>query len=562
LQPKLNLDQEFSRLALPTKEQLWSASLTEILSLWRHVEGVFGAIGAARYLCRLDRFYLLTVACRRVDCFHPWLYARCREVERDPDDHLDLWARDHYKSTIITYAGCIQEILVDPEITIGIFSHTKAISRDKFLAQIKRELESNEILMLAYPDILYSNPQKDAPNWSLDRGITVKRQQNSKESTVEGHGLIDGMPTGAHFKLRVYDDVVVPESVGTPEQIAKTTTAWELSDNLGSAGGRRWHIGTRYSYVDSYDAIMRRGAIRPRIYAATDDGTITGRSVFLPQDILDAKIITQGQATFACQMLQNPLEGRQSLFDVTDLQRYEVRPEVLGVYIVCDPASSMKKDSDKTAIAVIGVDYAMNKYLLDGYNHKMRLEDRWQCLRAMVVKWVRAPGVQSVRVGYERYGATSDLEYFEQRMKVEGPRFDITELAWPREGLGSKLDRVQRLGPDIRAKRFYLPYDNFASPDGALDETGQPRMIRTRDARPTSLQRNLEEQGYGYRVAKAIRRKDADGNIYDLAEDFKMQAHLFPFGKKDLIDAVSRIYDMEATPPNYYQTQSLEPEYV
>jgi hypothetical protein len=97
----------------------------------------------------------------------------------------------------------IQEILCDPEITIAIFSVVKPIAQ-AFLAQIKGEFETNEVLKWVYPDVLYRNPRILGPDgrpakWSLERGIAVKRKGNPKEATIEAHGLIDGQPTSRHF---------------------------------------------------------------------------------------------------------------------------------------------------------------------------------------------------------------------------------------------------------------------------------------------------------------------------------------------------------------------------
>jgi hypothetical protein len=127
-------------------------------------------------------------------------------------------------------------------------------------------------------------------------------------------------------------------------------------------------------------------------------------------------------------------------------------------------------------------------------------------------------------------------------MRVEGERWEIDELAWPREGEGSKLDRVQRLGPDIKGHRFYLPYP-------------------TDPERLTRLQRKMVAAGYGYRVSSQIRRVDENDKVYDLTERLRLQVSFFPFGGlKDVVDAASRIYDMEPTPPEYVDQTSLEPE--
>src|SRR5678810_1078841 len=88
---------------------------------------------------RLDLFLLLLRQLRRPDLNKDWSFNRCREVQANPNGYLDLWARDHYKSTIITFGQTIRDILNDPEITISFFSHTRPIAKG-FLKQVMREL--------------------------------------------------------------------------------------------------------------------------------------------------------------------------------------------------------------------------------------------------------------------------------------------------------------------------------------------------------------------------------------------------------------------------------------
>jgi hypothetical protein len=533
----------------------WDMPMEQAIRWWDTVDQKGNSLAGVRALCLVDRFYLLVKVCKRTDMLHPWIYARCREVERDPDDHLDLWAREHYKSTIITFGGIIQEILRDPEITCCIFSHTGDIAL-KFLLQIKNELQTNETLKAAFPDVLYDNPEKDATRWT-QYGIIVRRKSNPKEPTLESSGLVDGQPISAHYKLRVYDDVVTDKSVTTPEQVEKTTNAYSLSQSLGMVGGREWGVGTRYSYTDSYQWIIERGALRPRLYPATDTGQPDGAPVLFPVKDWEDRKRKNTDSDIACQYMQNPLAGTQKMFDASYLQYYEVRPEVLSVYVMCDPARSKKKDSDRTAIIVVGVDYAMNKYLLDGFNHKMDLKERWTFFSRMYIKWKQAPGVQQVRMGYEKFGAEADLDYFEEQMRRrDQPRFEITLLEWPRDTGGSKNDRVQRLTPDLKSRKIFLPYEH--------DKEALRQVMQGRDAKPalTKLQKRMEDTGYSYRVAKPILRLDEHGQAYNVTEHVITQFQFFPFGKKDAIDAFSRVYDMEPRAPSVSEPSYAEPEFT
>lgn len=803
-------DPDFARFL---QEELHFLDYESTLNFYATVVPLLSPRDVALLGCN-DRFFLLTALFSRRDAIHPWLFDRCREVEAEPDGYLDLWAREHYKSTVITFAGVIQEVLCNPEITVGIFSHTRDIA-EKFLDQIKRELETNEGLKTLYSDVLYANPGKEASRWSVDGGLIVKRGTNPKEATVEAWGLVDGQPTSKHFALLVYDDVVTLKSVTNPVQVKKTTEAWELSDNLGSGHVRKWHIGTRYctpagtlitmadfsqkpiqniepgemvlgwelrdgkrwlrparvkeagghpmqpvnrywlsdgfsvtctpdhkwwrgphgsgdeykaigtgyhqmkavrrllypmrpiesrdaawlagffdgegtikkntnhpsgsvvltqstahpelieklrfvlrrlgfewsehwhkpsktpgqeswsdranfvinggwreryrflaqvgptrrdalvasllsqlqtehvaverveelaprdvfwletetgnyvadgvcssnSFADTYGVILERKVLKPRIYPATDDGKLTGKPVFMPQARWAEKIKTQ-RSTIAAQMLQNPLAGQENTFRAEWLRPWEIRPATLTVYIMCDPSKGTSATSDRTAIAVVGIDAQANKYLLDGFRHRMTLSERWMAIKGLYQKWENTRGVQLVNVGYERYGAQSDDEYFQERMDQEGVAFPITELNWTRDGTKSKRDRVERLEPDFRLGRFFLPAVVFEAPN----ELGQSSDCLWRideehshviTSRMKGLTRNMEvmkASGQEHRIAKAIVRKDEDGKLYDVTRALMEEMMFFPFAPKDdLVDAVSRIYDMEPTPPMIFE---------
>ena len=401
-----------------------------------------------RNLAQRDLFFLLTVVCNRSDINQDWLYDRCREVEVNSNGYLDLWAREHGKSSIITFGLSIKDILNNPNVTIGIFSHTRPIAK-AFLSQIKTEFQNNKFLKGLFPEIFYEKPQSEADKWSLDRGIVVKRTTNAKESTVEAWGLVDGQPISKHFDILVYDDVVTKQSVSTPEQIKKTTVAWELSLSLGTVNGVTRMIGTRYHTNDTYRTVMNRGSAIKRIYPATKNGKMDGDPVLMTQKKLNEKMRDMGSYTYSCQMLQNPLEDNAMGFKKEWLKFYKkiANMKSLNRYILVDPANKKKKSSDFTVILVIGLGSDNNYYLLDGIRDRLNLTEKTNKLFQMHRKW------KPLKVAYEKYGMQSDIEHIQYIQEQETYRFEIQEVG----GVESKVDRIRKLVPIFQNNRMYIP---------------------------------------------------------------------------------------------------------
>ena len=432
-------------------KQLHALPLAQCLAYWDAVEEEARKREklneAVRLLCQTDLYYLLVRACRRADMLNDFAFARCREVEASPNGHLDLWAREHFKSSIITFGLTIQSILKDPEITFGIFSHTRPIAK-AFLRQIMRELESNKALHAAFPDILWGEDVRQAPKWSEDDGIIVKRKSNPNEATIEAWGLVDGQPTSKHFKVLLYDDIVVAGSVTTPEMIAKTMVEMERSYNLGTTPGLKRAAGTRWHFNDTYRTVIDRGTFKPREHPGRIGGTEEGESVFWSDEIHTQKRRDMGPYTYAAQILLNPKADALQGFKREWLRHYtQVDPKKMNAYICVDAASSKKKGSDYTAMMVIGLGTDGNYYVLDMVRDRLNLAERLDRLFLLHRKW------KPKQVRYERYGMLADIEAIKARQEQETYRFDVMEVG----GVTAKADRIRRMIPMFEAGKVYLP---------------------------------------------------------------------------------------------------------
>lgn len=440
---------------------------------------------------RADLFFFNIYILNRKDMNTDWHFDRHREVQANPDGMLDLWFRGSGKTSIITHGMTIWNIMQNPERTFGICSWSRKAAID-IVKAIKTELESNELLKSLYHDVLYDNPETESVRWTEEKGLVVKRQSTRRESTVEGTGL-DTQATGRHWDYIIYDDIVSVNNVTSNEVIKNTTDSLITSFNLVSANGKKRFIGTRYHAVDTYDYLIKNKIVKPRVYPATIDGTAMGEPVpILTREKLEEKRHEMTPFIFSAQMLLNPVADDERRFNPQLFQYYA--KEALdtlakNVYITVDAATSKKKNSDYTAMAVLAVDALENVYLLDLVKDKLNIEERKKKLFELVRRY------RPLAVGYERYALMADTDYIRQAQERENIRFPITELG----GKLSKIERVDKFVPVFSNRKFYIP--------------------------------------------ERIDYKDREGNSHDLIDELKYEMINFPRGHDDCIDAISRIKD-------------------
>jgi hypothetical protein len=163
-----------------------------------------------------------------------------------------------------------------------------------------------------------------------------------------------------------------------------------MPEGVSTEGGAVRYIGTRWSYADTYREILARGAAIERRHPATIDGTAGGEPVLFSKERLAETRQRMGPYTFAAQFLLDPAAERDQAFH-DDWLRYfdpdEGSTDEMRKYLLVDPASSKKKGSDYTVMAVIGLGADQNYYLLDAVRDRLNLTERGDKL---LYRWARS----------------------------------------------------------------------------------------------------------------------------------------------------------------------------
>lgn len=487
-----------------------------------------------RELCKNDIYYLglfilginkmYSENVNGVEVFHPWVFNRCREVEAEPDFCIDIWAREHFKSTIITLLMSIHEILNNPEITICIFSYN-ASKAQNFVKQIRMALENPRLKEL-FPDIIpsdtrsgkyrmkdeYGKEQEVKFSWS-DEKFTVKRKPSArKEPTVSGYGLVTAQPVGMHFDLLVYDDVVTPDSVKTKEQNKKTTEQWQMSLHTGSGENVKIRIiGTRYELYDTYFAIMNpmyaeKGMMggsrfKQRIKPCRLEN---GTTVLYTPEYIKQKEDTMIGYVFWSQMMCNPIDSFAFRFKEEWLIR-ESQEKIFkekdrcNWYITVDPANSKNKNSDFTGMAVIGCRDDHKYVFADAVRDKLAPSERYDKLFSLVQKWT--VNGEAPEVWYEDSGLSSDMANIMNEMKKKNIHFSIYAAKTrplitidPRLSAssgGTKAARIFALEPILRSFRLVVADQALQMTEHGMENVMQTFIMDEYTAYPNTNHEDL-----------------------------------------------------------------------
>ena len=365
--------------------------------------------------------------------------------------------RDHSKSTFVTIAWSIQQVLKNPNVRILIANGVWDQSR-KFLSEIKAQMEGSQLK--------YLFGEFQSARWNADDIIVKQRTKPQKEPTVFTTG-VEAESTGSRADIIIADDLMGEQNYKTPEQREKVKKFRRSLVNLLEPGGifidimTRWHLDDTYTEIMEkerkfYDVMVRKVVengklIYPKKFSKRFD---VRRKEFVPVpeenclDYVDYLRETKPADEFSSQFLNEPISTENQVFKQEMFKYWNERPEKLFIGMTCDLAISQVAGADWTALSVMGMDDKRRLYVLDYLRGHWGPHDTVKNIFDMQEKW--KPIVCGIEVnGFQR---TYKLAV-EEEMRRRNKYFSMAEIKNGPDK--SKEWRIKKLEPFYRNGMVY-----------------------------------------------------------------------------------------------------------
>lgn len=420
--------------------------------------------------------------------------------ENKPVRRLWLWSRGFFKTSIITEAHTLWLIVNNPNIRILIVSFSLEVAK-KPLAAIRNQFIGNNDFRFFFREFCPTANKEGKIEFGTSEMFTVpNRTRGLKEPTVMCAGVGTNI-TGLHFDWMKIDDLVNRDSVTNDTQIQASKDYYSLLRPIfdNPTIPREDVIGTIYHFNDIHNRLKENKEFEQSFIPIEQDGIYN-----FPE-----RIDKQGFANICAdpsmnpydiqsQYYLNPIDPAQRKFKDEWIQYYDKLPDGLSEYLLCDPASQVKKKtSDYTVMERWGFDSEYNIYLLDGVRDRLLSNERVDLYVAMAKQAKRLKGAKYEVTG----GRHGDLENIRSKFISEHLHIEPKET---KATTASKQDRIeQRLTGQFHAGKIFLP-----------------------------------------RTMRKVYRHD--GKDYDFVQEYLLEYRQFPFSEHDdILDCHSQLFDGE-----------------
>lgn len=388
----------------------------------------------------------------------------CRFVTDDKHKKkLILVPRGHLKSTLITIGYSVQSIVNNPNVRILILNATWQMSVD-FLSEIKKNLTSNPKLIE-----LYGNLAVEPEEWSQDR-ITLKRtDMNIKGPTVWATGVESNL-VGSHPDVIIFDDVHNRDNINSREQIDKVILRYKDALDLLEPGGQLIIIGTRWADGDLYSWLMdREGEIHQSYDVLIEkayEGDIVSGEGFTPLwpekfnlQEFRTRLREKGWYEFSAQYMNNPVPDEDAEFKKEWFQYYdveEVKGKEMKNFVTIDPAISLAKGADYTAVTTTGIDQFGNIFIKDITRGHFKVPEIIDTIFKVHETW-HPQLIILETIAYQKALAYA----LREEMQKRGRYLPIQEVNWHDK---TKMQRIKALQPLYMNKKIFHPKNHEMTP--------------------------------------------------------------------------------------------------